>query len=338
MVGARLQRQQRARRLGLRVVHPQPALGVDRLVADLGPVDLAVARDVHADRAAQVGGQHRAREVRPHRGAAVGVLAREARDVAHAADQVLDQVVVAAVLEVGGREVAEARGPDARALVHAAPGDRVVGAHAGDARADVVALLVERHQHVVRAAHVGGERVVLVAEAVAVGEVLGGRVVAVGDLDGREVVGVRRRVARHQRADRAVARSVPPRPRRPRRRPSSPTRASRRCRRPRGRTPRSPVCSAVVNSCGLVVSPRLSDDACQKKIASYCARFADGEDRRVADRRVAAARERAGAGAVPVARAVVARDAGRLQLGLDQLHHRGLDRLGGVRVPIARRP
>ncbi len=34
-------------------------------------------------------------------------------------------------------------------------------------------------------------------------------------------------------------------------------------------------CSAVVNSCGLVVSPRLSEDACQKKIASYCARFAD---------------------------------------------------------------
>ena len=34
------------------------------------------------------------------------------------------------------------------------------------------------------------------------------------------------------------------------------------------------VCSAVVNSCGLVVSPRLSDEACQKKIASYCARFA----------------------------------------------------------------
>ena len=73
-------------------------------------------------------------------------------DPADAADEVLDQVVVAAVLEVGGGEVPEARGPDARALVHPAPRDRVVGAHRRDARADGVGLLVERHQHVVRAA------------------------------------------------------------------------------------------------------------------------------------------------------------------------------------------
>ena len=179
-------------------------------------------------------------EVRPHRAAAVGVLARGARDPADAADEVLDQVVVAAVLEVGGGEVPEARGPDA-----ARPrtsGTRRSGGRrpSGDAVADVVGLLVERHQHVVGAAHVGGERVVLVAEAVAVGQVLGRRVVAVGDLDGRDVVGVGRRVARHQRADRAVARRVPPRPRDLRRRPSSPRRASPRGRRRRGRTPRSP--------------------------------------------------------------------------------------------------
>src|SRR5690606_6755823 len=112
VVGAGGDREQRPALVGLRVPHAQVPLGVDALHADLRPVDLAVLGDVHADRALQVGLEHGAGEVRPHGAAAVGVAALCAGDPLDAADQVLHQVVVAAVLAVGGGEVAEARGPD----------------------------------------------------------------------------------------------------------------------------------------------------------------------------------------------------------------------------------
>ena len=232
----------------------------------------------------------------------------------------------------------EARRPDAGALVHPAPRDRMVGAHRGHARAERVALLVERHQHVMRAAHVRRERVVLVAEAVAVGQVAGRRVVAVGDLDGREVVGVGRRVARHQRADRAVARCVPPRPRRPRRRPSSPMRASPRCRRRRGRTSSIAACSASVNSrwAGRVVAVERGRLPEEDRVVLREVR--GREDRGVADRRVAAARQRAGAGARARCTSGSRSRCRRRAAGLDQLDHRGLDRLAGAGVAVARRP
>src|SRR5690606_34548993 len=88
-------------RLALRVVHLDVALGVvvgpAALRTDLGPVDLAVLRDVDRDRVVRVRDEDLAGVVRPHGAAAVGLLAL-ARGPADGPDEVLDDVVVAAVL------------------------------------------------------------------------------------------------------------------------------------------------------------------------------------------------------------------------------------------------
>ena len=212
-------------RRALGVVHlHEPLRGVRDQRADLGPVDLPVGGDVDPDRVVRVRDQDGPGEVRPDGAAAVGLLAL-AGGPADAANQVVDERVVAAV---GGEVLAEmahagdpgapvvvglrVAGPvlDVVAVVRLAPRDRVVLAH--PVRTRCVGALVERRQHVVVAADVAVPVVVLVAELERVVEVAGREVVAVGDLDGGLVVQVRRRVAGHRGADDRVGAAVPPVP------------------------------------------------------------------------------------------------------------------------------
>ena len=232
----------------VRAVHLEVALGVVALRrADLRPEDLAVGRDVDAHRAVDVVDEDRALEARPHGARAVGLLALAGRP-ADAADDLLDEVVVAAVLRVGGAEVTHGGQPDAAvvvrlrrggavvdrvAVVELAPGDRMVLAHRV---ARVVGALVERGQHVVRAAHAAREVVVLVAEPVRVGQVARREVVVVGDLDLGDVAVDRGAVALHQRADGRVVAAVPPVPADHARAHVGRVVVRRRCRRRPGRS------------------------------------------------------------------------------------------------------
>ena len=194
-------------------------------VADLRPVDLAVLGNVDPDRVVRVRDQHFARVGGPRGAGAVG-LASLARDPANAADDLLDQVVVAAVLGVRGAEMTHRRDPrtavvvrlrragvvvDVVAVVELAPRDRVVLAHRVAARR--VRALVDRREDVMRAADVAAEVVVLVTEAVGVGQVAR-RDGSVGHLDLADVRRAGRRVAGHRGADDGIGVvAVPPVPR-----------------------------------------------------------------------------------------------------------------------------
>ena len=219
----------------LGVVHAHVAGQVVRRVRavhvgpDLAPVDLAVRGDVDGDRAVRVRDEDFARVARPHRARAVGVVAL-AGQPADAADDLLDEVVVAAVLGVRGAEVAQGRHPgaairvalrrrravlNAGAVVALAPRDRMVLSHRG--RAGRVRRLVQRREHMMRTANVALEGVVLVAELVRIGKVARREMGVIGDLNRGPVGDVGRGVNAQGGADDRVRTPVPPVPRHRRR-------------------------------------------------------------------------------------------------------------------------